>query len=57
MQQQPEYLKSCDVARRLDVSESAVKYWLKKGWLDHLRVGHTVRIFSDALEKLRRKAG
>ena len=45
----PEYLTTGEVARRIGVSRQSIVNWVKKGWLDGVRLGGRIMIPRTAL--------
>jgi excisionase family DNA binding protein len=43
-------LKVTEVAKRLCVSRQVVYLWVKQGLIEHVRIGHTIRIPGRAIE-------
>jgi excisionase family DNA binding protein len=48
----PEYLTTGEVARRIGISRQSVVNWVKKGWLDGVRLGGRIMIPANTLADL-----
>jgi excisionase family DNA binding protein len=48
----PEYLTTGEVARRIGISRQSVVNWVKKGWLDGVRLGGRIMIPANTLTDL-----
>jgi excisionase family DNA binding protein len=48
---QEELLKSSEVAKLLNVSESTIRKWVHYGFIPHLKLGRCVRFNKEDIEK------